>query len=66
MSDITSRNDRLNHPNYPRSSRYDARWTIDNQMGPHALWLLEWLAPRSASTPSRPVPGCSTWAAARP
>ena len=37
--------DRLTHPGYPRSSRYDARWTIDNQMGPHALWLLEWLAP---------------------
>ncbi|MFG2268062.1 methyltransferase domain-containing protein [Streptomyces sp. NPDC048720] len=36
---------RLAHPDYPRSSRYDARWTIENQMGPHALWLLEWLAP---------------------
>ncbi|MFF4401562.1 SAM-dependent methyltransferase [Streptomyces sp. NPDC001480] len=37
--------DRLTHPRYPRSSRYDVRWTIENQMGPHALWLLEWLAP---------------------
>ena len=45
MSDITSGTDRLNHPHYPRSNQYDARWTIDNQMGPHALWLLEWLAP---------------------
>ncbi|MFG2353555.1 methyltransferase domain-containing protein [Streptomyces sp. NPDC048521] len=36
---------RLTHPRYPRSNRYDARWTIENQMGPHALWLLEWLAP---------------------
>ncbi len=51
MSDITSRtpndplSDRTGHPRYPRSNRYDARWTIDNQMGPHALWLLEWLAP---------------------
>ncbi|MEU2061522.1 methyltransferase domain-containing protein [Streptomyces sp. NPDC013455] len=36
---------RLSLPQYPRSSRYDARWTIENQMGPHALWLLEWLAP---------------------
>lgn len=37
--------DRLTHPRYPRSSRYDVRWTIENQMGPNALWLLEWLAP---------------------
>ncbi|MEU1007277.1 hypothetical protein [Streptomyces sp. NPDC005890] len=36
---------RLGHPRYPRSNGYDARWTIENQMGPHALWLLEWLAP---------------------
>jgi len=47
--DITTSNDdltsRLAHPRRPRSSRYDARWTIENQMGPHALWLLEWLAP---------------------
>ncbi|MDX3455915.1 methyltransferase domain-containing protein [Streptomyces sp. ME02-8801-2C] len=55
MSDITSRTsnkssddqlaDRLTDPRRPRSNRYDARWTIDNQMGPNALWLLEWLAP---------------------
>ncbi|GAA2419582.1 methyltransferase domain-containing protein [Streptomyces coeruleofuscus] len=51
MSDITSRTsndpltDRVSNPRYPRSNRYDARWTIENQMGPHALWLLEWLAP---------------------
>ncbi|MGW4443066.1 SAM-dependent methyltransferase [Streptomyces sp. NPDC004682] len=36
---------RLTLPRCPRSARYDARWTIENQMGPHALWLLEWLAP---------------------
>ncbi|MFF5883953.1 methyltransferase domain-containing protein [Streptomyces sp. SID9913] len=35
---------RLTLPRYPRSAAYDARWTIENQMGPHALWLLEWLA----------------------
>lgn len=50
MSDITSSTTdnltrRLTHAHYPRSSRYDVRWTIENQMGPHALWLLEWLAP---------------------
>ncbi|GGL96388.1 SAM-dependent methyltransferase [Streptomyces fumigatiscleroticus] len=36
---------RLAHPRYPRSSAYDARWIVDHQMGPHPLWLLEWLAP---------------------
>jgi len=26
---------------YPRASAYDPEWVIANQMGPHALWLLE-------------------------
>jgi len=28
---------------FPRSSKYDARWVCENQMGPSALWLTEWL-----------------------
>ncbi len=28
---------------FPRSSRYDPTWMLDNQMGPNALWLAEWL-----------------------
>ncbi|MEU0599207.1 methyltransferase domain-containing protein [Streptomyces sp. NPDC006393] len=35
----------LTHARYPRSNAYDARWLIEHQMGPHPLWLLEWLAP---------------------
>ncbi|MFK4147168.1 SAM-dependent methyltransferase [Streptomyces sp. NPDC004065] len=35
----------LTHSRCPRSNTYDARWLIENQMGPHPLWLLEWLAP---------------------
>ena len=31
----------LFHPRYPRSNAYDAQWVYENQMGPHALWLLE-------------------------
>ncbi len=60
MSDIastTSNNDltsRLTHPRYPRSNRYDVGWTIENQMGPHALWLLEWLAPALGLEELRP------------
>jgi SAM-dependent methyltransferase len=46
--------DRLTHPRYPRSSRYDARWAVENQMGPHALWLLEWLAPALGLQDLRP------------
>lgn len=33
----------LNKPEFPRSSGYDQQWMLDNQMGPNALWLMEWL-----------------------
>jgi cyclopropane fatty-acyl-phospholipid synthase-like methyltransferase len=33
----------LKRDEFPLSSRYDPRWIIDNQMGPNALWLTEWL-----------------------
>src|SRR5262249_7842204 len=29
------------HPRYTRSNGYDPEWVFQNQMGPHALWLLE-------------------------
>ncbi|GGX21301.1 SAM-dependent methyltransferase [Streptomyces malachitofuscus] len=60
MSDITSKTphddlaSRLTLPRYPRSSAYDARWTVENAMGPHALWLLEWLAPALGLDTLRP------------
>ncbi len=34
---------RLAKPRFPRSSRYDGRWIVDNLMGPHVLWLAEQL-----------------------
>lgn len=34
----------LDKPEFPRSSRYEPAWVLDNQMGPNALWLAEWLA----------------------
>jgi cyclopropane fatty-acyl-phospholipid synthase-like methyltransferase len=34
----------LDKPEFPRASRYDAEWVLDNQMGPNALWLCEWLS----------------------
>jgi SAM-dependent methyltransferase len=33
----------LDHPEFPRSARYDRAWMLENQMGPNALWLTEWL-----------------------
>lgn len=29
---------------FPRSAKYDINWMLNNQMGPNALWLVEWLA----------------------
>ena len=36
---------RLARPGFPRSGRYEPQWLIDNAMGPHPLWLMEWLWP---------------------
>lgn len=33
----------LDKPEFPRSRHYDHGWMMENQMGPNALWLLEWL-----------------------
>ncbi|MFP4160320.1 MAG: SAM-dependent methyltransferase, partial [Desulfobacterales bacterium] len=30
-------------PEFPLSAKYDPDWILDNQMGPNALWLAEWL-----------------------
>ena len=31
------------HENYPLASGYAPEWVFANQMGPNALWLMEWL-----------------------
>jgi SAM-dependent methyltransferase len=33
----------LDRPEFPRSRRCDPKWMLDNQMGPNAVWLAEWL-----------------------
>jgi len=33
----------LTRDEFPLSTKYDPQWIIDNQMGPNALWLTEWL-----------------------
>lgn len=40
---MTQENHDLYHPEFPRSNSYDPDWVMDNQMGPNALWLVEWL-----------------------
>jgi cyclopropane fatty-acyl-phospholipid synthase-like methyltransferase len=34
----------LQRPEFPRSSQYDPDWLLENQMGPNAVWLVEWLS----------------------
>jgi len=36
-------NDILYNENFPRSNNYDLTWIINNAMGPHPLWLAEYL-----------------------
>ncbi len=40
---------------FPRSSKYDPEWMLDNQMGPNAVWLMEWLTEAIALKPSMRV-----------
>jgi SAM-dependent methyltransferase len=45
----------LSRPEFLRSNRYDTDWMLGNQMGPNALWLLEWLCERLPITPGMRV-----------
>jgi len=40
---MSTYNELLVKPEFPRSNRYDQEWMLDNHMGPNALWLAEWL-----------------------
>jgi len=45
----------LRKPEFPLSARYDRDWVLDNQMGPNALWLVEWLCETLALAPGMRV-----------
>jgi len=45
----------LDKPEFPRSRRYDGQWMLENQMGPNALWLVEWLCQAVPITPGMRV-----------
>ena len=47
--------DHLTRAAYPRSAKYDAKWLVDLDMGPHPLWLLEDLAADLALRPDMRV-----------
>jgi cyclopropane fatty-acyl-phospholipid synthase-like methyltransferase len=36
----------LHNDRFPLSTKYDPHWVVENQMGPSALWLTEWLCER--------------------
>jgi SAM-dependent methyltransferase len=52
----------LFHPDFPRSNAYDPDWVMENQMGPNALWLAEWLSEKLELRPEMRVLdlGCGT------
>jgi cyclopropane fatty-acyl-phospholipid synthase-like methyltransferase len=45
----------LHRPGFPRANAYDPDWVMDCQMGPNALWLLEWLTERMDLKPGMRV-----------
>jgi len=45
----------LHKSEFPRSNRYDPSWMMDHQMGPNALWLVEWLCSRLPLEPEMRV-----------
>lgn len=52
MSDLKTR---LAKPQFPRSSTYDPMWIVENLMGPHVLWLAEYLATKLTLKPGMRV-----------
>jgi SAM-dependent methyltransferase len=53
---------RLASSEFPRPNGYDPDWIVRNQMGPHPLWLIEWLTRRLPIAPGMRVLdlGCGT------
>ena len=59
---MTDANHILYRSEFPRSNSYDPNWVMDNQMGPNALWLIEWLCREMDLKPGMRVLdlGCGT------
>ena len=59
---MSKANEILYREEFPRSNNYDPGWVMDNQMGPNALWLIEWLSKELDLKPDMRVLdlGCGT------
>lgn len=55
MSETTSIKKLLLSEKFPRSSKYDPKWILANQMGLNSLWLTEWLCQDITLTPGMRV-----------
>jgi SAM-dependent methyltransferase len=55
MSVSDALHERFFKPGFPRASSYDPRWIMDNCMGPHVLWLAEWLSQQFQFKPGMQV-----------
>jgi ubiquinone/menaquinone biosynthesis C-methylase UbiE len=49
---LTNETHALSHSNFPLSSKYDPDFVFENNMGPHVLWLTEWLTREMQITPN--------------
>jgi len=52
---VTQPQHALHRPDFPRANAYDPDWVMDGQMGPNALWLVEWLTRRMDLKPGMRV-----------
>lgn len=55
MVEKTHQPDTLTHERFPRSSSYDSKWIIENQMGLNPLWLTEWVCEKMPLAPGMRV-----------
>lgn len=53
--DVSRVAEMLENPAYPRSAKYDVAWVLENEMGPNALWLTEWLVEKMDLQPGMRV-----------
>ena len=45
----------LTRKEFPQSAKYDAKWLLENEMGPCAVWLCEWLMEKMELRPGMRV-----------
>ena len=43
LADSAAVDQRLVHPRFPQTSKYDPDWMLENPFGANPLWIAEWL-----------------------